>query len=85
MYSGLTSTAGFTSFSPLVTTLLTTFFVPFSTTSETGSSVFVEINSLETSFPSTVNTLTTSVFLPAFPCCFTLVVPSGSSALYSIV
>ena len=78
LYSGFTSTAGFTNFSPFGVTLLTTFFVPFSIISETGAFVLVEINSLETSFPSTVNTLITSVFLPTFPCCFTLVVPSGN-------
>ena len=78
VYSGFTSTAGFTNFSPFGVIVLTAFFVPFSTTSETGSSVFVESNSLETSFPSTVNNLITSVFLPNFPCCFTLVVPSGN-------
>ena len=85
MYSGLTSTAGFTNFSPLATTVLSTFLVPFSIISETGEIVFVETNSLDISFPSTVNTLTTSIFFPSLPCCLILVVPSGNWLLFSII
>ena len=85
LYSGFTSTAGFTNFSPFGVIVLTAFFVPFSIISETGAFILVEINSLETSFPSTVNTLITSVFLPIFPCCFTLVVPSGNWLLFTVI
>ena len=85
MYSGLTSTAGFTNFSPLATTVLSTFLVPFSIISETGDIVFVETNSLDISFPSTANTLTTSIFFPSLPCCLILIVPSGNWLLFSII
>ena len=78
VYSGLTSTAGFTNFSPLATAVLSTFLVPFSIISETGEIVFVETNSLDISFPSIVNTLTTSIFFPSLPCCLILVVPSSN-------
>ena len=61
-----------------------TFLVPLSTISEIGSTVLDDRISFETSFPSTVNTLYTSIFFPNLPCCFILVVPSVNSELFSI-